>query len=191
MVLQGGAQMKKCELFMPSLFFGLLQYYLQLCWKSLAIVVKVASPGLCENKDWDEVTLKYYKIEYGLLFFFLLYCPRTHSNLWWEVGLGIWWSKSISNSACYVTLQKCCSHPSFSYLFFSNHTHETHEAGMPKYRHLWDRVCICICRLVIFCLLKLNVIVLRFVSVNPTFVREGRFAYLSDPLVSHVLKRVM
>jgi hypothetical protein len=43
--------------------------------------VKVASPGSYENnKDWDEATLKYYRIESGLLFFFLLYCPRTHPN---------------------------------------------------------------------------------------------------------------
>ncbi len=29
--------------------------------------MKVASPGLCENKDRGEATLKYYKIESGLL----------------------------------------------------------------------------------------------------------------------------
>ncbi len=66
--------------------------------------MKVASPGLCENRDRGEATLKYYyKIESGLLFFFLLCCPRTHSNLWGEVGLGIWWSQSFSGSASYVT----------------------------------------------------------------------------------------
>jgi hypothetical protein len=33
-----------------------------------------------------------------------------------------------------------------------------------------------ICRLVIVCLLELNVILLRSVFVNPVFLREGRFA---------------
>lgn len=37
-----------------------------------------------------------------------------------------------------------------------------------KYQHLLDLVCICICR---FCLLKLNVIILEFVFVNPKFIR--------------------
>jgi hypothetical protein len=33
-----------------------------------------------------------------------------------------------------------------------------------------------ICRLVIFCLLELNAILLRSVFVNPVFLREDRFA---------------
>ncbi len=40
-----------------------------------------------------------------------------------------------------------------------------------KYQHLLDLVCICICRLVFFCLLKLNVIILELVFVNPEFIR--------------------
>jgi hypothetical protein len=33
-----------------------------------------------------------------------------------------------------------------------------------------------ICRLVIFCLLELNAILLQSVFVNPVFLKEGRFA---------------
>jgi hypothetical protein len=40
-----------------------------------------------------------------------------------------------------------------------------------KYQHLLDLICICICRLIIFCLLKLNVIILELVFVNPKFIR--------------------
>jgi hypothetical protein len=48
-----------------------------------------------------------------------------------------------------------------------------------------------ICKLVIFCFLELNAILLRSVFVNPVFMREGQFAWSSNsPLQCVLLYRV-
>jgi hypothetical protein len=56
-------------------------------WKAFSMVV---GSGMISPIFPDAQGI--FSVQSGLLFFFLLCCPRTHSNPWGEVGLGIWWS---------------------------------------------------------------------------------------------------